>query len=167
MGDQWVLNTPEWYAPLILRGDDAALYRQYVNDQKQSRIRARAYWWVNDPWVWLVRVGSVLALLFYTLGGGDAIGWVIGLAVLFLVSCGSCFICMQREENAEKAILMIKDRQDFQELQQRIYEYDQQQLKVYENRVRKGLGLDEKETPKRVMTTSSRVKRDNFKLTRY
>ena len=61
---------------------------------------------------------------------------------------------------------MIKDRQDFQELQQRIYEYDQQQLKVYENRVRKGLGLDEKETPKRVMTTSSRVKRDNFKLTR-
>lgn len=151
--DQWVLNEPYWDAPMILSGDEAVLYRRYVNDKKQSRIYANAYWWVNSPWMWLVRVGSVLALLFYTLGGGDVIGWVIGLTVLFLVSCGSCFICMQREADAEKAISNVENSREFQDLQKRIDAYDQQQMI--------------KNVPTQEPMSYSRVKRDNFKLTRY
>ena len=151
--DQWVLNEPYWDAPMILSGDEAVLYRRYINDLKQRKISASAYWWVNSPWMWLVRVGSVLALLFYALGGGDVIGWLVGLAVLFLVSCGSCFICMQREADADTAISNVENSREFQDLQKRIDAYDQRQMR--------------KNVPTQKPMSYSRVKRDNFKLTRY
>ena len=152
--DQWVLNEPYWDAPMILSGDEAVLYRRYVNDKKQERIKSSAYWWLNNFYVNIIlRLGSLLALLFYVLGGGDEIGWIVGLLVLFLVSCGSCFICCQREADAEKAISNVENSRDFQDLQQRIDAYDQQQM--------------EKNVPTQEPMSYSRVKRDNFKLTRY
>lgn len=171
-----------WKEPLILIGRDAVTYEKIRQDEinEQKEIDA-SHWVYGNPYsascdvftwfIWFVRLGSIFTLMFYTSEAGYEIGWVIALIILFVLSCGSLFYCGQLQTHAREDNTGYVRTNAGQALMKKIDDHDQQQLKVYENKVRRKLGLEETENtlyPKRVNTASaSRYPRQNFKLLKY
>ena len=157
-----------WTKPLVLKGEDVVTYEKIRQDKinEQKEIDA-SHWVYGNPYsaycdnialfIWLVRVGLIVALLLYTGEAGYEIGWVIALIILFVLMCGSLFVCNSIKNHAWEDNTRTERTEAGQKLINKIDNWDQEQLKrAYET-----------ENPKRVITASSRVQRKNFKLTRY
>jgi len=163
-----VVNRSYWTEPLVLYKGDILTYEQIQQDEKYEQIEIDASHWVcgNDYsdscdcfayFMWIVRIGSIGTLLVYTSEAGYEIAWVIALIILFVLSCGSFFVCDQRRRHAWEDNTGYVRTDTGQALMKKIDEWDQKQMALGEN-------------PTRVVTASapkSRYPRQNFKLLKY